>query len=138
MALTNSIQLKTLTIWIFFRVDSKSCTYINPHSERQTDRLTNGLTDGRTYRQTNMSYLTMVYNIYISKFNLMKLYSIENQLILIIFVCLFWGVGGGCWCGSWRVIFIWSSPFNTIKKTPFQRTKLTLTLAMFSNKIKFK
>lgn len=48
MALTNLIQTdKNPHYLILFRVDSKSCTYIDPHSDRQTD----GETDGHTDRQ---------------------------------------------------------------------------------------
>lgn len=48
MALTNLIQTdKNPHYLILFKVDSKSCTYIDPHSDRQTD----GETDGHTDRQ---------------------------------------------------------------------------------------
>lgn len=79
MALTNLIQTdKNPHYLILFRVDSKSCTYINPHSHRQTDRRTDGHSD-KYELLNNASYIIV---------SCMKLYSIENQLILIIFFCL--------------------------------------------------
>lgn len=49
MALTNLIQTdKNPHYLILFRVYSKSCTYINPNSDRQTDGWTEKGTDIQT------------------------------------------------------------------------------------------
>lgn len=64
---------------IHLRVDSKSCTYIN-----QTDRRKDIQTDKYELLNNTSQYIIV---------SLMKLYSLGNQLILIIFLYLFWEGG---------------------------------------------